>query len=133
MFNKIKSIRHYFPDIPTAMHLIAEGKKKYAKHKKFVLTNEKITRARGRFVDAAGKTTLYIDPALAAIMYATGKEPKDHDLNTPSETYGWDFNETRDILNALDALSKGDQWYWNLFYGEEGTQRIISPIKSIAV
>lgn len=127
MFNKIKPIRHYFPDIPTALEMIKEGRKKYKNSTKYVLT-ESLQIARGQLL---GK--LYIDSALAAIMYATGKEPKDYDLNTPSETYGWNFNDTRDILNALDSLSRGNDYYWRLYYEEPGTTKIISSSKKITI
>lgn len=127
LFRKIKPIQHYFPDIHTALFNIEMGKNKYRDSKRFVLTdgNPIVLDIYGKIVTVPvprgqllGK--LYIDAALAAIMYATGKEPKWHDLNTPSETYGWSFDDTRDLLSALDALSCGNPRYWNEFYGIEG-------------
>lgn len=126
MLNTTKPIRHYFPDIDTAKKMIEKGRQKYRNSTKYVLT-ESIHIARGKLL---GK--LYIDPALAAIMYATGKEPKDYDLNTPAESYGWGFDETRDILNALDGLSRGNEWYWSLYYKKEA-QVISSPTLKKAI
>lgn len=116
MFNRIKPIAHYFPNIPTALTMLAEGKKKYQNDKRFTMDNSK---PRGVL-----EGTAYIDNALAAIMYATGKEPALHDLNTPG-CYGWGFDETRDILNALDALSNNNEWYWNNIYGTEREVKVI--------
>lgn len=116
----MKPINKYFPDIPTAIKMIEAGKKKYGHHKIFVLDNDHV---RG---EMSGK--YYIDNALAAIMYATGKEPATHDLNTPSETYGWSFDETRNILNALSALSNNNNYYWHLYYGQS---KVESPLKLV--
>lgn len=117
----MKPISYYFPNIPTALTMLSEGRKKYENDKRFVVDNSK---PRGKFVDAQGKVTIFIDNALAAIMYATGKEPELHDLNTPG-CYGWDFDSTIDILNALDALSNNCVHYWNLYYGTEREVKII--------
>lgn len=127
MFTRIKSIRHYFPNKEVALQMLAKGKEKYRNSTKYVLT-ESLHIATGKLL---GK--LYIHPGLAAIMYATGKEPKDYDLNTPSETYGWKFDETRDIINALDSLAAGNDYYWNLSYSEPAKTTIIPSPKKIAV
>lgn len=99
---------YYFPDTRTALDLMEKAIEKYRNHPVFILDNDK---ARGYL----GKP--YIDHALATIMYATGKEPKLTDLNTPM-CYGWTFDETRDILGALGGLSKGDDFYWRITYEE---------------
>lgn len=127
-----KPISYYFPDTPTAIYYIQEGKRKYAHHPKFTLT-ESSHISRGTFVNTEGVITHYIDPALAAIMVATGKEPKLYDLNTPAESYGWNFNETRDILNALDSLSRGNSYYWNLYYGDISNVKIVKRKNSIII
>jgi hypothetical protein len=122
LFRKVRPIRYYFPDIITAQHLIEKGVEKYANSKKYTFAPS--SRCSGIFQDPKHGTLLYINPALAAIMYATGKEPKRYDMNTPFATYGWDFNETRDLINALDGLSKGNPFYWNMYYGENRVVRL---------
>lgn len=124
MFNRIKPIRHYFPDIVIARDMIKAGVEKYKDHKRFTLADDLETCSGQIFFDGHPaeyadrlKGKLFISPAIAAIMYATKKEPKVYDLNTPSETYGWKFDETRDLLSALDSLSGGNPYYWNLHYG----------------
>jgi hypothetical protein len=124
MFKKIKPIRHYFPDIVVAKYMIKEGIEKYKNHKRFTLIDNMQTCSGQIFYDGHPaqyakrfKGKLFISPAHAAIMYATRKEPKKNDLNTPSETYGWDFNETRDILAALNGLAHANPFYWNLHFG----------------
>lgn len=112
MFKHIKPIRHYFPDIVIAKDHIKQGIEKYRNSKKFTFTDSRQI-ARGL---REGK--YYIDPALCAIMYAVGVEPKMYDLNTPAESYGWNFDETRDLLSALSALYDNDPTYWNMIYGE---------------
>ena len=72
--------------------------------------------------DHEGK--LYVSPGLAAVMYATGKEPRWYDLNTPCNTYHWPFDQTRDLIGALDALYEGNDFYWNELYGEQGSVTI---------
>ena|SRR5687768_10774387 len=117
MFFKTKPIRYYFPNIEAALTHIELGKRKYSQSDRFIIiSDEDHLHARGMKADG-GK--YYIDVALAAIMHATGKEPRTYDLNTPAESYGWNFDATRDILSALDALSKGNDYYWNLYYGTE--------------
>lgn len=108
---RTKPIWYYFPDIAIAQDHIKNGIEKYRHSKKYILGDAHV---RGCY---DGK--LYIDAALAAIMYATGKEPKRCDLNTPSESYGWAFDDTRDILNALNGLHYNNPFYWNILYGEE--------------
>lgn len=123
LFKRIKPIRHYFPDIVVAQDHIKKGVEKYRHSSKFTFTDSH-SIARGQ---RDGK--YYIDAALCAIMYAVGKEPRRSDLNTPSESYGWDFDATRDLLTALSALANNDPTYWNTLYGEQ-RQVQIKKVKS---
>jgi len=137
MFNRIKSIRHYFPDIVIAQDLLKRGVEKYTNHRKYTLVNGGDALCNGKLFFSGhpleyrdvheGK--LYVSPGLAAVMFATRKEPHWFDLNTPYLTYGWTFNDTRDIIGALDALYEGNPWYWNLFYGHENPVSIIHKQK----
>lgn len=121
MFNRTKPIRHYFPDIIIANDMLKRGVEKYNNHPKYII----ITSKQASVCNWKGDGKLYITPGRAAIMYATGKEPKWYDLNTPSNTYRWDFNETRDLIGALDALYAGNFSYWNLLYGNERTVEVL--------
>jgi hypothetical protein len=132
LFNRIKPIRHYFPDIIIAKDMLKRGVEKYGNHKKYTLVRGHDALCNGKLFfeghplaykdDHEGN--LYISPGLAAVMYATGKEPKWYDLNTPFNTYRWNFDDTRDLIGALDALYEGDPFYWNLQYGEQRTVHI---------
>ena len=137
MFNRIKSIRHYFPDIVIAKDMIKRGVEKYTNHKKYTLVDGDDALCNGKLFFSGhpleyrdvheGK--LYVSPGLAAVMFATGKEPKWADLNTPYITYHWTFDETRDLIGALDALHSGNEFYWNQFYGQENVVGIIQKQK----
>lgn len=122
MFNRTKPIRQLFPNKEVAREMIRKGVQKYKHSTTFVLTDK---WPNGKLL---GK--IYITPALAALMYATGKEPKAVDINTPAQTYGWNYNDTRDLISALEGLAKGNDWYWNNIYGDTA---IITPVKSVAV
>lgn len=114
LWTKTKPIRYYFPDIHTARFLLNKGGMEYSQDDRFILDDPRWARGTR---DRYGR--YHIDSALAAIMYATRKEPRMSDLNTPSECYGWTFDETRDILNALHALSDGNEFYWWLLMYQE--------------
>jgi hypothetical protein len=127
IFNRTKSIRHYFPDIVIARDMLKRGVEKYSNHKKYTLVDADDALCNGKLYfeghpiaykdEHGGK--LYVSPGLAAVMYATGKEPRWYDLNTPCNTYHWSFDKTRDLINALDALYNGNPFYWNQMYGQE--------------
>jgi hypothetical protein len=47
-----------------------------------------------------------------------GREPDSSffmpdEVNMPAESYGWNFDETRDLLSAASGLAENNPFYWN--------------------